>query len=48
MTTRTAVGLCLPQANGLRVAFPDGQGGIHRVLRSSLDAVGSVVCDAGA
>lgn len=36
------VGLCLPQANGLRVAFPDGQGGIHWVLPSRLDAVESV------
>lgn len=35
-------GLCLPQANGLRVAFPDGQGGIHWVLPSRLDAVESV------
>ena len=42
MTTRTAVGLCLPQANGLRVAFPDGQGGILWVLPSRLDAVESV------
>ena len=42
MTTRTAVGLCLSQANGLRVAFPDGQGGIHWVLPSRLDAVESV------
>lgn len=36
------VGLCLPQASGLRVAFPDGQGGIHWVLPSRLDAVESV------
>ena len=36
------VGLCLPQANGLRVAFPNGQGGIHWVLPSRLDAVESV------
>ena len=36
------VGLCLPHANGLRVAFPDGQGGIHWVLPSRLDAVQSV------
>ena len=36
------VGLCLPQTNGLRVAFPDGQGGIHWVLPSRLDAVESV------
>jgi exodeoxyribonuclease V alpha subunit len=36
------VGLCLPHANGLRVAFPDGQGGIHWVLPSRLDGVESV------
>ena len=36
------VGLCLPHANGLRVAFPDGQGGVHWVLPSRLDAVESV------
>ena len=36
------VGLCLPRALGLRVAFPDGQGGIHWVLPSRLDAVESV------
>lgn len=36
------VGLCLPQANSLRVAFPDGQGGIRWVLPSRLDAVESV------
>ena len=36
------VGLCLPHANGLRAAFPDGQGGIHWVLPSRLDAVESV------
>lgn len=36
------VGLCLPQAHGLRVAFSDGQGGIHWVLPSRLDAVESV------
>ena len=36
------VGLCLLQANGLRVAFPDGQGGIRWVLPSRLDAVESV------
>ena len=36
------VGLCLPQANGLRVAFPDGQAGIRWVLPSRLDAVESV------
>lgn len=36
------VGLCLPHADGLRVAFPDGQGGVHWVLPSRLDAVESV------
>lgn len=36
------VGLCLPHANGLRVAFPDGHGGIHWVLPSRLDAVDNV------
>jgi exodeoxyribonuclease V alpha subunit len=36
------VGLCLPHASGLRVAFPDGQGGIHWVLPSRLDGVESV------
>jgi len=36
------VGLCLPHAQGLRVAFPNGQGGIHWVLPSRLDAVESV------
>lgn len=36
------VGLCLTHANGLRVAFPDGSGGIHWVLPSRLDAVESV------
>ncbi len=36
------VGLCLPHATGLRLAFPDGQGGIHWVLPSRLDAVESV------
>ncbi len=36
------VGLCLPRANGLRIAFPDGNGGIHWVLPSRLDAVESV------
>ncbi len=36
------VGLCLPHANGLRVAFPNGQGGIHWVLPSRLDGVESV------
>ena len=36
------IGLCLPQANGLRIAFSDGQGGIRWVLPSRLDAVESV------
>jgi exodeoxyribonuclease V alpha subunit len=36
------VGLCLPHATGLRVAFPDGQGGIRWVQPSRLDAVESV------
>jgi exodeoxyribonuclease V alpha subunit len=36
------VGLCLPHASGLRVAFPNGQGGIHWVLPSRLDGVESV------
>ena len=36
------IGLCLNHANGLRVAFPDGQGGIHWVLPSRLDAVETV------
>lgn len=36
------VGLCLPHAKGLRLAFPDGLGGIHWVLPSRLDAVESV------
>ena len=36
------VGLCLPQANSLRVAFPNGVGGIHWVSPSSLDEVESV------
>ena len=35
-------GRAWPQASGLRVAFPDGQGGIHWVLPSRLDAVESV------
>ena len=35
------VGLCLPHANGLRVAFANGQGGIHWVLPSRLDGVES-------
>jgi exodeoxyribonuclease V alpha subunit len=36
------VGLCLPHATGLRVAFPNWQGGIHWVLPSRLDGVESV------
>ena len=36
------VGLCLPHATGLRVAFPNGQGGTHWVLPSRLDGVESV------
>ena len=36
------VGLCLPHSTGLRVAFPDGQGGIRWVQPSRLDAVESV------
>ena len=36
------VGLCLHQTSGLRVAFPDGLGGIRWVLPSRLDAVESV------
>jgi exodeoxyribonuclease V alpha subunit len=36
------VGLCLPHASGLRVAFGNGQGGIRWVLPSRLDAVESV------
>ena len=36
------VGQCLPTANGLRVAFPDGKGGVRWVLPSRLDAVESV------
>ena len=36
------VGLCLPTSRGLRVAFPDGQGGIHWVAPQRLDAVESV------
>ena len=36
------VGLCLPHASGLRVAFPDGQGGVRWVLPSRLDGVESV------
>jgi exodeoxyribonuclease V alpha subunit len=36
------VGLCLPHAKGLRVAFANGQGGVHWVSPSCLDAVESV------
>ncbi len=36
------VGLCLPHAKGLRVAFADGQGGIRWVLPARLDAVETV------
>ena len=36
------VGLCLPHAQGLRVAFPNGQGGLHWVLPSRLETVESV------
>ena len=36
------VGLCLPHAKGLRVAFANGQGGLHWVLPSRLDAIESV------
>lgn len=36
------LGLCLPHARGLRVAFPDGRGGVRWVLPSRLDAVESV------
>jgi exodeoxyribonuclease V alpha subunit len=36
------VGLCLPHSKGLRVAFADGQGGVHWVNPSRLDAVESV------
>lgn len=36
------IGLCLRHANGLRVAFSDGAGGIRWVLPSRLDAVESV------
>ena len=36
------VGQCLPTANGLRVAFPDGKGGVRWVLPSRLDAVETV------
>lgn len=36
------VGLCLPHAKGLRVAFADGRGGVRWVQPSRLDAVESV------
>ena len=36
------VGQCLPTANGLRVAFPNGEGGVRWVLPSRLDAVETV------
>jgi exodeoxyribonuclease V alpha subunit len=36
------IGLCLPLASGLRVAFSDGQGGIRWVLPSRLDSVETV------
>ena len=36
------VGQCLPTANGLRVAFTDGEGGVRWVLPSRLDAVETV------
>jgi exodeoxyribonuclease V alpha subunit len=36
------VGQCLPTPNGLRVAFPDGKGGVRWVLPSRLDAVETV------
>ncbi|HSO44717.1 MAG TPA: exodeoxyribonuclease V subunit alpha [Rhodoferax sp.] len=36
------VGLCLNHAKGLRVAFPDGQGGMRWVLPARLDAVETV------
>jgi exodeoxyribonuclease V alpha subunit len=36
------VGQCLPTANGLRVAFPDGKGGVRWVLPSRLDEVETV------
>lgn len=36
------VGLCLPHAKGLRVAFATGEGGVHWVSPSRLDAVESV------
>ncbi|NBO42763.1 MAG: exodeoxyribonuclease V subunit alpha, partial [Betaproteobacteria bacterium] len=36
------VGQCLPTPNGLRVAFPDGKGGVRWILPSRLDAVETV------
>ncbi|MCM2296065.1 exodeoxyribonuclease V subunit alpha [Rhodoferax sp.] len=36
------IGLCLHHARGLRVAFPDGQGGVRWVLPARLDAVETV------
>jgi exodeoxyribonuclease V alpha subunit len=36
------VGLCLHHARGLRVTFPDGQGGLRWVLPARLDAVETV------
>jgi len=36
------VGQCLPTVTGLRVAFPDGKGGVRWVLPSRLDAVETV------
>ena len=36
------VGQCLPTAHGLRVAFPDGQGGVRWILPSRLDAFETV------
>jgi exodeoxyribonuclease V alpha subunit len=36
------VGMCLPQAKGLRVAFSDGNSGVRWVLPSRLDAVETV------
>ena len=36
------VGQCLPTQHGLRVAFPDGKGGVRWVLPSRLDAVETV------
>ena len=36
------VGQCLPTSNGLRVAFPDGKGGVRWILPSRLDGVETV------